>query len=1545
MPDEIITIGVQSEGVNEAFRKIYDQLTRIPGVAARAMSQVNKAVQEALKPPPPAQPETPSPSASQVLGEVTQAARQSAQELIQVNREVADSAIATSQEVAQAAQMQDLATATEPISELKQSLNQLYEEIRRTMGPTGDLAEGMGKAAQAARPASEQFRASGQSLNFVQRVAASAREALASLFQNIGYGVRQVTSLAFWKERLGRALNFLLSPLRAVGRGLTQLTKSALGLDESVRRSQRSTDSFSRSTTYTVRRSYAAARAMDYFSSAMQGIALGVAVADRSLIGVMMNLYFMRFAILKVYVPMAALSLTFSTLAKAASLLKEKIFDLGSQAQDIILHFGALANSQAQGAAMWAISAHWAVRYGRTLDETRKSMVALWQQGLLNEDMFRATLTLAAAWNKSLEEAAQIISEAVGKEEGHLESLVQYGVIVDSVTNSTERSARATAVASAIMSRFGDIAEERVQTLSGAMTRLRSAINFLWEVLAEPLAAALAPLINSIGNFVATLASFIGAMWRSASVQAYWNETLHRARALTERFAPEIQMLGAIVGQIVAAGFWILMRAIRGCVSLAERFLMAVRQLVGSFSALLRPLKPTADSFRILGQAWKELSFTELLKKAKELAFNLPITLGGMTFTIQDVLNSVKNVLQERSGELVGVFFGTLAANWLSQSLGLGTLANPLTTVLLDVIGRVFIDLATGANEEQKASWNRIFDVAMVSAVVMPLILKISGWLLSTFGGELGAAIGGAILGLPGWALTAIGLAVGLIVGYLDEKFDIGIRDWLNRLSGWAGETWRGFWENLLVRDSEGAIQGLDFDRAFNYLRERLETAWNELKPDFDFSKLVAWIQDAISGAGQSIQDFISAFISGSLAGGVESADAGGIGASISWLLGEALKLAPAPVQELVEYIGNFIGRIPELVHRLSLGVDLPGIFPSLFEPLIGVAASLPDLIDGPLRALRDIFTDNIAPLLSDLGGLVASAGKFFGMIGDAIAKAFAPGTPGQILLEKGIGAIRDGLIGLVKFLGGVIELATLPFRGLLNTLSMALRAVVGLLDVFLKLLTEGPEAAKERLLQLFSDLWGQFEQFGDRVKETIRSAVRKITEALSIGSRGSTEFWSMVFGADLESIRQSVMGWFSNAGESISNGFNSLREKASEFVDNFSSKWDAAFGQDGLLVTTARTAVADGLGLIAERLVSLRDSARETVSKISDAWDNVFGSEGSIAAAAGSFGPGVVAVIGSAITSFRDSVWNPVANAISNKWNEILGSNGLVGQVARAFDSVVLQPIRNFLTAFRTGNWEPIINGLHSFWDSIFGQGGLIPLVAARFHELVLQPIINFLSTFKNETLPGVVNAISNLWDSVFGEDGLLRRAAVRFKAVVLDPLINFLAGFKDRDWPALINPIRDLWESVFGTSDARPGALIQAIRWFRDRFNDIKNAVVGAIDSLTSKLRDLWNWIQDVLRGLGLIRNSSATGGNVPGMQTGGIVRSPTIVRVGERPEAVVPLVHGAVPVVLQGRLPSTVNITVNVGGGSASQADEVAEAILLGLRRAGVLSTGRF
>jgi len=1123
--------------------------------------------------------------------------------------------------------------------------------------------------------------------------------------------------------------------------GVRSLVGGLRNLVPSLRDSSSAGDDYNRTFYLTTRRSYEAARAVDFFASVATGFTTGLSLARGNLTALAFSANQLRRSIIPVFAATTALTLAVVSLGRATKGLIEKTTEIGANVQDVIRHFASLTGTMAEGEQMWMASIHWAMEHGRTLEQTRESAIDFYQAGLDVNEMLDASHALAAAWNMELNEAAGIINTAVGEQEGQIETLKEYGIVLEDITNETERNTRATAIATAIMEQYGSAASEYVNTLSGAMERARTVVESFWEVLTRPLANVLAPIINAFSDFASTIVTLTQCLWESDRAQSYFNRTMTMARNAVNQFRPEITILGNIVRLIVTAAFWALQRAMRGVVQLMERMLTWARHLIGAFSALIRPIKPLASAFNALSRSWKDLAFTDLLQRVKEFVLDFPITILGIETSLRALLDNIWDALVGRIPEHVQSFVASLGVQLLAHLAGIKDLSisgvvGSLVSVLINWLGRAAQDFLTEAFPHLEDMFVKMFDIAR--------------WM---------SIIGGAFFGVRG---ALVGYLAGLFVGYLDDAFDLGIHDWvstaLTNIGNYFREKWNLFWRNLFQRervpgpiehlfaeDDQEWITGINFDAAFTALFESFRDDWNQIF----LPTIQRWLGMEEGGVYQ-----VSDYIGHAMMRAVEGA---------KWIAGVMVKLYELLKQAWEEHLVPFWQQYvqPEIDNLWETYLRPPlsrlaqqwsNFWRTMFRGLGGTAevGVTTDIDWGNVQdpsQIPDMGFDaqgliDTSPILRTVQGLIDDIGEIFER---------APTEEAEIL-GKAVYDIGEGLYHMGRGAYFAVRAAReiynimLTFSPLAKDTNDEIEKSPGLLrklgtwfdwcSSFIKWGSEAIEGFYHWLVRLREWIDEKKEEMKQGIKDAF--ALEDLQELIEDFKNDFEKLFDETLPGIIQSIEQTIFTPIKNA---FVNLYNEL----------FGNTWsqDMVSGWEGMWADFARegdNVDSNVFETIRRTFNTWKDTFFENWKNSAQRkWDELFGSSGSLRRTANNTDSNIFVQIRNVFNSFINTYMESFKTQVSTKWNEVFGENGLLQRSANTVKQRIIDPIASRFTYFRDHQWPGMIDPLRDRWQYIFGGDGQEGFFRRSTNEF-LGAFRTWASNFTSGPVQTIINGLDNL-------------------------------------------------------------------------------------------------------------------------------------------------------------------------------------------------------
>lgn len=248
--------------------------------------------------------------------------------------------------------------------------------------------------------------------------------------------------------------------------------------------------------------------------------------------------------------------------------------------------------------------------------------------------------------------------------------------------------------------------------------------------------------------------------------------------------------------------------------------------------------------------------------------------------------------------------------------------------------------------------------------------------------------------------------------------------------------------------------------------------------------------------------------------------------------------------------------------------------------------------------------------------------------------------------------------------------------------------------------------------------------------------------------------------------------------------------------------------------------------------------------------------------------------------------------------------------------------------------NWEPIKGFFVEMWEVIkyafVSAWEFIKLVVVALWEglkeiFTLGPAaigkqlgewVMSLGKIIGEGMSFMVNVFKAGWEWVKGIFVAAWEGLKNGWSVLWEPaqrFIDLLKGGFNTAWDLIKQGFENFKGNMMAGWEAFKAGPKSFIDWMRNLF-------VSAFENILAMFTDLWNKIKDI-PGMLVDKAKDAFGmgeGNPPGMAAGGIVRRPTIARVGEAgPEAVIPLNGGAIPV----KLSDDAGSSGGSGGGAGS------------------------
>jgi len=1351
----------------------------------------------------------------------------------------------------------------------------------------------------------------------------------------------------------------------------------------------------------TVAHSYETSRAIDILNSATQGLMVGLSATRGSLLGVAMGTYFMRSALLKVWIPMMGVGIAVGLFSRALSFLGsvlkatwerllqfgkwvgniaisalkklvsfiwsgvvrafeaileyagralefliQKLQSAGNAAQWTLRVFQSASGTLRESAAAWLAAADWAVRYGFAIEDVNKALLELWRARILDQygEALKAAIALSNAWNISLDEAVSTLADAIGTTEGNVTALEEYGIVLDSHINSLDFAARRTAVLDAVMGRFSDSLDARVKTVSGALQRVSSAAELFWQTLLEPIATGLvAPLINALGNIVASVAQFVRYLWAASDVGLAWQRTMMRFQQLLATFAPELEFIATVLKAGLVVAFELLRRVVERVVGALQRFFMWVRQIRVGIQTLAGGAKELSNRLGALAGDFKSLTFQDLLQAAKDLFLNLVPNLDWVITTLEK-------------------FWGMF--KWL------------FTEFFLQPIRAFLLGIVNGFNTFAPLIKEKVDDIVAHFEKLQIALQPLADAFEHVFG-ALGAIVGATLGTVITIALTLVQSLVLALTGEWDKIPQLWEDTWKK-----IGLNWDTVWGTYVAPHLEEAKKkflewvGNTFGeearkKVDNFLSITLPNFAKDLQTklaEFFGFKEDGTIGETIAGIGKAITDLVTNLPDLAKLENVKKVieDLKTAAENTSRALGN-LKDAFAPVGTNAEQAEPKLSGLKQTIDDIAFAIEpLTGLLKTLSISL-RVLSEVFGHVSASGSGTRAILADVIHTLLtqirafvSSLMGGLTSVVVFFRGIADVvrgIAELYFHSL--TFLPRLIIAAIRDGIPGVLaefkhieanillsalRVVEGLVEILKGGISLLLTTVWSFVTRVAGLIDLIIPTAHLQDRLAEDQdaLTASFQQMYDDFERWEGKLTQGWSNLFDNLRNRVGLGSHDIVQA-----GQGMEQEFGQVL---LRAGTTATTNFTTsftVPDRFKYYNSQMLEEATATFGPGGRFES-----VFQNLPQAAQPCYATFDSLARDIQENSTAsfraFDAALGPGGGIPSVASQTDKTTSQPVRDAFTSMKNWTNTAVQN-VSDFFSRTFGAGGPVQTTAAS----VAASISNFFTvsipnAFRSmrDSAQSIIEQVKVSFTGVFGPGGALALITSAVGANVLQFLTDAITGFRDNVWVPVVNGLRDVFNGVFAAGGAMASAASSFGTNVTEKIKNFISGMKTRI-NELVGEIRTKWEEVFGTSRTA-GALEAAWNRLKGALESIWSLMKGPLEALRDLLNRIRSNVEWILSNIGRVTGTPVR--NVPpGAQEGGIFTRPQVRTIAEAgPEAVIPLVHGAVPVLLQGSGPGT-TIQITITGNTFLSPDDaeyladiLSERIASQLRRRRVFVT---
>ncbi len=366
---------------------------------------------------------------------------------------------------------------------------------------------------------------------------------------------------------------------------------------------------------------------------------------------------------------------------------------------------------------------------------------------------------------------------------------------------------------------------------------------------------------------------------------------------------------------------------------------------------------------------------------------------------------------------------------------------------------------------------------------------------------------------------------------------------------------------------------------------------------------------------------------------------------------------------------------------------------------------------------------------------------------------------------------------------------------------------------------------------------------------------------------------------------REKIIGFIDTIGNNLTNGYNNL----STFFDNFGT-------------------------LAGNAIDNVRPQMEESISNLLSGLTTFAGSVGEVIS--GAFSIATESLVewtendGATITEFLENLQLQFAD-VFNLVGQIFGDIGTIisewwnGSGQEIFQNVCdmflnigttlmnvynqwIKPAWDFIVAIVKSAWE---NWLKPVFEGAINFFGKVADCVSTVWNNFLSPLVNWLVSFLVPKIQNVFNAVKRVFDNVFTFIGGLVNSILK----AFGGLIDFITGVFSGDWKKAWQGIHDFFKGIWDG--------IGAV------FRFIVNAIIDGINSLWT---GIYNFVSGVIDAIGGIAGAigSIIGQDwsfsmpenpplIPRLATGGLVKAPTLVVVGDNagansgnPEVIAPL-----------------------------------------------------
>ena len=546
------------------------------------------------------------------------------------------------------------------------------------------------------------FDSMDQSFRNIQVGGTGANKAIQSLSATISEYIRQVDALRAHGAQFSAEQDNQITALTAFNdilkAGISTLNNYAFAEEGLVTMSNKLTKAFQsedqaalrvqRSLNNLEKRSDGVNQSLDVMSGMAAGLMFGQALLTRSITGIGFSLLFMKFNMVSVAFATSALVVAMGMFSQSLN----NVISNGVAFVDQLTQWNALLNrvnnSTTAGAQAFQFQQDMARKYGLTLQDAGSAMQRWMEFQIIGADnankLASATANLAAATGQSAEESARAIG--MGIREGSLTQLERHYVRINGLTSKQFEELtmleREQLVLTSIEKQYGGAAEAKAKTVTGAITRIKTALQGFYGAIGAPIVQAIiAPLLDRLAHFFEKLADFGKALSESTPFINAVNQLLGAINGLLEALGLNSKTAGDSIRNFLGDGVIRTIYIITFFIQALTKLVLVLRAVAEAVIFVLRSLKPLADFIMFLARLLKQIldgiiAFLRALKEHFELGWLWDALRNGAIKALGDIIKLFPEFLAE-----VGKFVDDISGKFI-DFLKFGEEDNGLTRFL-----------------------------------------------------------------------------------------------------------------------------------------------------------------------------------------------------------------------------------------------------------------------------------------------------------------------------------------------------------------------------------------------------------------------------------------------------------------------------------------------------------------------------------------------------------------------------------------------------------------------------------------------------------------------------------------------------------------------------------------------------------------------------------------------------------------------------------------------------------------------------------------------